>query len=197
MEKRTRQLNKLLRHYQPGALVFKEGDLSNELYILKTGTVAVIKRNQKIAEIKESGSYVGEMSALLGEPRSATLKAETFCQFYVIPGDRLFKLILDNPTIGMKLLGIVADRLRDTSSALVRKEKEVELHKRRFEKLENHYMGIVHLYKAANKVLGSRLLESISEYAERVHKLGTVNLSCFDKRLITNDLKKLLKQHKM
>jgi CRP-like cAMP-binding protein len=193
MEDRERQLNKLLKNFQPGSIIFEEGEYTNDLYILKTGKVAVLKGNAKVTEITEAGTYVGEMSALLGEPRSATLKAEGFCQFYVIPGDRIFKLVLDSPTIGIKLLGILADRLRNTTSTLARREKELAAMQGKIESLLRHYSGVVHLVDKAHRLDNNKLLEMIAQYAGMVYPTAPVSPADFDRALLPDELKRLMK----
>jgi CRP-like cAMP-binding protein len=193
MEERERQLNKLLKQFHPGNIIFREGEHSNELFILKTGKVAVILNGEKIAEITESGMYLGEMSALLGEPRTATLQAETFCQFYVIPGDRLFKLVLDNPTIGIKLLGIMADRLKTSNQNLVLKDKESATYKEKLEHLRRHYAATMHLVGKNSRMLGDGVTKSIVDYANRIEPIGDIRMDFYDRGLLTDELKKLLK----
>ena len=193
MEKRERKLNKLLTHFQPGTIIFKEGDISNDLFILKKGKVSVRLKGEHIAEISESGTYLGEMSALLGEPRTATLKAETFCQFYVIPGDKIFKLVLDNPTIGIKLLGILADRLRNTNMLVVRKDKEIETLNAKYDRLKKHYLAVMNLASKANIRQKDDLFKSIIQYADKIEPVENARLDYFNPTFLTAKLKQLLK----
>lgn len=61
-----------------GETLFKEGDRSTSIYVLKTGKLAVIKENENgrsvIAELS-GRQLVGEMAFLNGETRSATVEA--------------------------------------------------------------------------------------------------------------------------
>lgn len=64
-------------HFEPGEVIFNEGDVGDYLYIIVNGTVDVLKgADQKIAELTK-GKYFGEMALLNQRTRSATVKAQT------------------------------------------------------------------------------------------------------------------------
>ena len=71
-----------------GENLIYEGEDSNELYYIQTGTLAVLKRKssgeQQIGTIY-SGEIVGEMSFIDNEPRSATVRALSDCIVIPIP----------------------------------------------------------------------------------------------------------------
>lgn len=62
--------------YPRGAVICEEGTTGAEMYILKSGTVAVSIAGNQVATIDEAGTVIGEMALLLGEKRSATLTAK-------------------------------------------------------------------------------------------------------------------------
>ncbi len=68
-----------LIRFEKGQILFKEGDLDREMYVIQKGAVKVyISRQGKaipIAEL-ERGSFVGEMSFLSGGARTATVIAQ-------------------------------------------------------------------------------------------------------------------------
>jgi hypothetical protein len=62
--------------FQKDTVICEENSIGNEMYILKSGTLDVIIKGIKVATIDEPGTVIGETSLLLGEVRTATLKAK-------------------------------------------------------------------------------------------------------------------------
>ena len=59
-----------------GHTLFVEGAPSSNLYLILTGSAVVKKNGRRIARLKP-GDVVGELSVILGGPRTATVQAET------------------------------------------------------------------------------------------------------------------------
>ena len=95
--------------------LMREGEDSNEMYYLASGTMAVFQRKgdseRQIATIY-SGELVGEMSFLDSEPRSATVKAIGDCELTVIPREKLQAYLNSQPKWYRALVQILIDRLR-------------------------------------------------------------------------------------
>ena len=102
-----------------GDYLLREGDVSDELYFLNEGTMAVFKRKadkeNQIGTIY-SGELVGEMSFLDGEPRSASVKALSDCHLTVIPRDKLEKYISRQPSWYRALVKTLVERLRKANA---------------------------------------------------------------------------------
>ena len=79
------ELERYAVNFRAGQTIFLEGDESQDLYILVSGRVDIIKGNTKIAETSEPGSIIGEMSFLLGESRTASIKAREDIKVLRIP----------------------------------------------------------------------------------------------------------------
>ncbi len=62
--------------YSRDSIICEQGSFGEEMYILKTGSLDVIVNGNKVATIEEPGTFIGEMALLLGEKRTATLKAK-------------------------------------------------------------------------------------------------------------------------
>jgi CRP-like cAMP-binding protein len=61
--------------YSPGTIICEENTPGTEMYILKSGAIDVLDKGARVTCIVESGTIIGEMALLLGEKRTATLKA--------------------------------------------------------------------------------------------------------------------------
>ncbi len=108
------------------AILFKEGDAGNELFIVKEGEVAstilVSEGNQREVALFKTGNFFGEMSIFDNAPRSATCYCKSDCELLGLGGEDFYSLIEKYPGISVKImyrmLNITAQRLRDTSGFL-------------------------------------------------------------------------------
>lgn len=126
----------LLVRAQPGQLLIAEDESSDWMMLLLRGTVDVGKRKigagsdelepgdiTRLAVLK-AGAALGEMSMLDGEPRYASCWALCEVEAAVLSRAAVGRLIATHPTVGAKLLvkltQLLAQRLRNTSSQLVK-----------------------------------------------------------------------------
>ncbi len=79
--------NRLERHFPAGATLFEQGDTSRETYILLNGEAEVLGNDERVAVVAEAGSYLEEMSPLLSEPRTSTVRTTKESSFIIVgPG---------------------------------------------------------------------------------------------------------------
>lgn len=67
---------KLVR-LSPGEALIREGSVGKWVFVLLSGSMLVSKSGATISRIEKQGDVIGEMGAMLSEPRSATVTAET------------------------------------------------------------------------------------------------------------------------
>jgi CRP-like cAMP-binding protein len=107
------------RQFPPGALLFSEGDDGHDVYLLVDGLVKVFctaaSGRQVILDVVESGSVLGELSAIDGEPRSASALALTEIRVLVVPVSRFVAFLDNHPAAATSLLRAIAARLRSAS----------------------------------------------------------------------------------
>ncbi|MFO7784174.1 MAG: cyclic nucleotide-binding domain-containing protein [Thermodesulfobacteriota bacterium] len=111
-------INKYLTRFQAGQILFLEADDSQDLYILVSGELDVLKGQKKITEIKEHGALFGEMSLFLESKRTATVRARTDVEAIVIPPDRINAVLRDSPEIVWEIGRYLAGRLQETSQVV-------------------------------------------------------------------------------
>ena len=109
-------LKKFTVRYEQGDSLFLEGDLSSDLFILVSGRLDVLKGPKKISEIHESGLLFGEMAFLVGEKRTATIKAASPVEAIKIPADQVESLMQQVPDFGLELARTMARRLQNTTT---------------------------------------------------------------------------------
>lgn len=87
-------------HYEPGEVVFDEGDSGDSLYMILSGQVEVSKLlggQPQVIGTLQAGEYFGEMALLGRQPRSASTRALTPLDLLVLPGSD-FSALADSLT---------------------------------------------------------------------------------------------------
>lgn len=103
--------------FAPGDVLTQEGHQLGKLYVLAEGQVEVIRRDTQVTHVDEPGSVFGEMSVLLDQPYSATVKALSEVKAYVI--DDAIRFLEDHPEASLHLATLLARRLYYTTAYLV------------------------------------------------------------------------------
>lgn len=101
-----------LKKFSQGAAVVKQGDPSDEMYIVAAGDTDVLKNNVKIAERKK-GDFFGEMGIFDNAPRSATVMATTDVTAITLHRKDLLELLRQESQIAVKLLWALNRELND------------------------------------------------------------------------------------
>lgn len=112
------ELKEYTGSFQSGEILFLEGDDSQDLYVLLSGQLDILKGNNTIAEITEPGELFGEMSFLMGTRRTATVKAKSEGQFIRIPREEISEFLVKFPDMSKKITRLLARRLDETSQIL-------------------------------------------------------------------------------
>jgi len=63
------------RQVAAGTIIVAEGGTTGHLYVLMQGKLEVLKGEMVVATVVEPGAVLGEMSVLLGQPHTATVRA--------------------------------------------------------------------------------------------------------------------------
>lgn len=112
--------------YDSGQLIIKEKDIGDSMYLIRKGSVQIVKqldenRTSVLTELHE-GECFGEMSAIDEEVRSADVYAKNSCILLKLSKDDLLEVILDCPHIGIELLKLFVKRLRAANEMLSKTE---------------------------------------------------------------------------
>jgi CRP/FNR family cyclic AMP-dependent transcriptional regulator len=112
------------RSFEPGQVVFREGDEGDTAYVIRSGRVRVTRNHSSgrtitLVELR-AGSMFGELAMFDHETRSATVEAvEPTTALALLAGD-LRRFLLHHPDIALKMLGAFAARLRAANERLSR-----------------------------------------------------------------------------
>jgi len=109
------------RTYAEGEVVFKEGDIGEEMFIVQSGQVKIVKQvNQaeKILVVLSEGDFFGEMAVIDKEPRSATAIAITGLKCIVLNQEVFESTMQSNLHIVKKILRNMSQRLREANKQI-------------------------------------------------------------------------------
>lgn len=108
------------RRFKVGEILFKEGDLPDEMFLIRQGRVRIKKKGKWVADLKV-GDFVGEMGVLDKKPRSATVVALEDTVVSVLDAKNLEEKIEEEPMIGILIRSLIK-RLRETDRRLFSNE---------------------------------------------------------------------------
>lgn len=94
-----------------GTAIIREGERGREFFVLVDGTVSVTRDGQRITTLGP-GDWIGEIALVSDVPRTATVTTTSPSRVLVVT-DRAFSgLIKRSPSIALKVLASVAERLK-------------------------------------------------------------------------------------
>ena len=107
------------RRFSAGQVLFSEGDDGRDVFIVLDGVVKLVTTaasgQQVILDLESAGSLLGELSAIDGQPRSASAEAVTPIDVLVLRIEDFRNFLESQPRAATELLGVVAARLRGSS----------------------------------------------------------------------------------
>ena len=109
------------REYQPGDVLFREGESGDVMFVIQSGAVRITKQvggDQKVLAVLGPGEFLGEMAILNGKPRTATATVVDATRCLVIEAKTLESMVARNAEIALRLIKKLAKRL-DSADTLV------------------------------------------------------------------------------
>lgn len=107
--------SRLLR-FAPGEPVVREGDASRALFVIADGG-ARVERGSKTIGTLVRGELFGEMAFLTGEPRAATVRAETALSVVEVDSTALGTVLAEHPALVDELASRMAQRQAELEAA--------------------------------------------------------------------------------
>ncbi len=101
------------RLFSAGEVIVRQGEESDELFIIVKGEVAVVlesaSESYEVTRLGR-GKFFGEMALVTGEKRKATVKAITDCELLVIDHDAFQQVLREKPEVVESLSRVLAER---------------------------------------------------------------------------------------
>jgi len=116
------------KHFDISEIICRENDPSEEFYIILSGVVEIFseKNNQAIATLSE-GEFFGEISLLIGTPRTATVRALTIdTVLFVVERQQLQKLLSEHKELGEQIALKLSERQQVLISLGLLNEEELQ-----------------------------------------------------------------------
>ncbi len=105
-----------------GGVIFEEGEVGTEMYVIQSGTVEIAKkmkdRKEKVLATLEKGDFFGEMSILEDVPHTAVARARTDVELVRINQSTFDEMLRNNGEIAVRMLRKLSRRLRETTAQL-------------------------------------------------------------------------------
>jgi lysophospholipid hydrolase len=103
-----------------GEVLFHQGDAADAVYVVVHGSLEVLVeepgRASRAVDVLGRGACIGEMAALGGEPRSATLRAIRDSELACVSSSEFTGLLDAHPRFAANIARLLARRLKQTTS---------------------------------------------------------------------------------
>ncbi len=113
-------VNPDVEEYEDNDMIIREGNTDIDFFKLIRGGLTVIKGGKKIAELTEPGEYFGEMAAISGEHRTASIVSQGRSTVKRFPGDKIDEIIEKYPDVSGHLFRTMTTRLLKSNQIIVK-----------------------------------------------------------------------------
>ena len=99
--------------YLPGEIIVHEEDIGRELFYLARGNVEISKLEngeQKVVATLTKGGFIGETCMAYSTARSASMRAVSHCDIFVLTKKDIDKVLQHYPEIGQKIIRVSNQR---------------------------------------------------------------------------------------
>ncbi len=101
--------------FRSGKMLIRQGAPGREFFVLLEGTVDVLRDGKKISELGP-GEFFGELALVSNIPRTATVTATAPIRALVVVDRDFRRLLKDDVTVAVKVLGAMAERMPPADS---------------------------------------------------------------------------------
>jgi CRP/FNR family transcriptional regulator, cyclic AMP receptor protein len=109
--------------FADGETIFAEGESSDRVLLVRSGRVRVVARGPSGADVqlaeRGAGELLGDLSAIDGQPRSASVVALEEVAGVVVPLRAFRGFLMDHPRAALSLLELISRRLREADAKRV------------------------------------------------------------------------------
>jgi hypothetical protein len=107
--------------YAPGVLIAREGEVGKEIFFLSHGTVEILTEDggERHGTL-EDGDYFGDLSLILKEKRTASVKALTYCEVFILTAAKFNRIRNDYPEFREVLKKVSSEKTEKVVTLLLR-----------------------------------------------------------------------------
>ena len=116
--------------YEAGAVIIEEGTAGKDIFMLLESEqgLLVTRKGKEVGSITRPGEYFGEMSGLLGEKRTATVRSLGKSLVQIFPGEELEATLMAYPRLAKQIIDTLALRLRKANERIAGLATDGEAH---------------------------------------------------------------------
>ena len=106
------------RVYQDGAIIIRQGEVGECMYVIQEGTVEVFieKDGQEIQiATRKAGDFIGEMAIFERDVRVATVRAMGQVRALTIDKKNFLRRISQDPSMAFRIVETMSSRIRELS----------------------------------------------------------------------------------
>ncbi|KPJ51498.1 hypothetical protein AMJ39_09755 [candidate division TA06 bacterium DG_24] len=123
------RMGRLGKEYELGEIVVRQGEYGNEMYVVLSGEVEVIRQSGEeeipLATLGK-GQVFGEMALLGDTTRSATVRVKSKARILTVDKKGFLKKVHEDPSFVFNILQMMSDRIREMDKEIARL-KAIEL----------------------------------------------------------------------
>lgn len=140
-------------------VLIEEGHTTGHLYVLLDGRLEVLKGGTVVATVSEPGAILGEMSVLLHQSHTATVKAATASRVYEFQDAAQF--LKSQPAVALLVATMLAQRLNAATTYLADIKRQYAGH-------GNHLSMVGEILESLVNLTGSRAQPGSDRQPERL-----------------------------
>ena len=95
---------------EPGETIIQIGDMAKEMYLIARGEAQVIDRAGKVVQTLRDGDFFGEVGLLMCSSRTATVKAKTQCDLFVLTKSDFSRILREYPQFAETFIALAKER---------------------------------------------------------------------------------------
>jgi CRP-like cAMP-binding protein len=154
--------------FGPGAVVFKQGEPGDRLYVIKSGVLEVITQpvdNTPSVTVAflGVGEVVGELALLTGSPRSATIRCPENAELFCLNKSTFDDLMGSLPGMARSMCEVIARRLEATTLKSRRAETKQLSGNLQFFDLATVIQTLIGSHQTGSLIVSSPKHERVSE----------------------------------
>ena len=111
------------KSFPAGSVIFEKGTAGEEMYVIKEGEVDIFIEGCHLETLSRDGIF-GELCLIDQESRIASAVARTECVVQAINKRRFLFLVQETPLFAIRVMKVLADRLRRVDVLLAKWELE-------------------------------------------------------------------------
>lgn len=110
------------KRVEAGACLINQGDEAEHVFVITEGRASAHVDGVKVGDVQQDEIF-GAMAVFTGEPRSASVIADTPCTLMIIPKDQFLGLMQSNPRIAHSLIESMARRINLLNKEVTQKRQ--------------------------------------------------------------------------